>query len=77
MWLFYVLGAACFVYFIVSIQVYDYMYSFANQDNIQKMALHGGSLMRAPACFMIIIFFLLPKLIKDAMKLKEEQDLTI
>ena len=77
MWLFYVLGAACFVYFIVSIQVYDYMYSFANKDNIQKMALHGGSLMRAPACFMVVIFFLLPKLIKDAMKLKEEQDLTI
>lgn len=77
MWLFYVLGATCLVYFIVSNEVYDYLYSFANQENIQKMAVHGGRLLRAPACFVMVIFFLLPKLIKDAMKLKEEQNLTI
>jgi hypothetical protein len=72
-----VLGATCFAYFIVSGFVYDHLFSLANQENLQKIAFHGRSLLSAPACFMMLCFFFMPKLIKDAIKLKEEQDLTI
>ena len=76
-WLFYLLGATCLVYFIVSGEVYEHLFSFANQDNIQKIAVHARRLLNAPAGFMIVCFSFLPKIIKDATKLKEEQELTI
>lgn len=77
MWLFYVWGVASLAYFIVSGMVYDYMFDYANQENIFKMAAHARRVLTGPLLFVIICFMFIPKLIKDAMKLKEEQDLTI
>ena len=77
MWLFYVWGVACLAYFIVSGMVYDYMFDYANQENIFKMAAHARRVLTGPLLFVMICFMFIPKLIKDAMKLKEEQDLTI
>ena len=77
MWLFYVWGVAILAYFIVSGMVYDYMFDYANQENIFKMAAHARRVLTGPLLFVMICFMFIPKLIKDAMKLKEEQDLTI
>ena len=77
MWLFYVWGIASLAYFIVSGMVYDYMFDYANQENIFKMAAHARRVLTGPLLFVMICFMFIPKLIKDAMKLKEEQDLTI
>ena len=77
MWLFYVWGVASLAYFIVSGMVYDYMFDYANQENIFKMAAHARRVLTGPLLFVMICFMFIPKLIKDAMKLKEEQDLTI
>ena len=77
MWLFYVWGVASLAYFIVSGMVYDYMFDYANQENIFKMAVHARRVLTGPLLFVMICFMFIPKLIKDAMKLKEEQDLTI
>lgn len=77
MWLFYVWGVACLAYFIVSGMVYDYMFDYANQENIFKMAAHARRVLTGSLLFVMICFMFIPKLIKDAMKLKEEQDLTI
>lgn len=77
MWLFYVWGVASLAYFILSGMVYDYMFDYANQENIFKMAAHARRVLTGPLLFVMICFMFIPKLIKDAMKLKEEQDLTI
>lgn len=77
MWLFYVWGVASLAYFIVSGMVYDYMFDYANQENIFKMAAHARRVLTGPLLFVMICFMFIPKLIKDAMKLKEEQELTI
>ena len=77
MGLFYVWGVASLAYFIVSGMVYDYMFDYANQENIFKMAAHARRVLTGPLLFVMICFMFIPKLIKDAMKLKEEQDLTI
>lgn len=77
MWLFYVWGVASLAYFIISGMVYDYMFDYANQENIFKMAAHARRVLTGPLLFVMICFMFIPKLIKDAMKLKEEQDLTI
>ena len=77
MWLFYVWGVASLAYFIVSGMVYDYMFDYANQENIFKMAVHARRVLTGPLLFVMICFMFIPKVIKDAMKLKEEQELTI
>ena len=77
MWLFYVWGVASLAYFIISGMVYDYMFDYANQENIFKMAAHARRVLTGPLLFVMICFMFIPKLIKDAMKLKEEKDLTI
>ena len=77
MWLFYVWGVASLAYFIISGMVYDYMFDYANQENIFKMAAHARRVLTGPLLFVMICFMFIPKLIKDAMKLKEEQELTI
>ena len=77
MWLFYVWGVASLAYFIVSGMVYDYMFDYANQENIFKMAAHARRVLTGPLLFVMICFMFIPKVIKDAMKLKEEQELTI
>ena len=77
-WLYYVLGASCLVYMAVAGYVLDY--GFCNRVNVgdTKQAIRlAKTVFQGPLYSMIICYFLVPKFIKDTMKLKEEQDLTI
>ena len=54
MWLFYVWGVASLAYFIVSGMVYDYMFDYANQENIFKMAAHARRVLTGPLLFVLL-----------------------
>jgi hypothetical protein len=76
-WLFYVLGVSVFVKFFIAGLLYSYIYHHVESaymdhlPSLAKRAFSGG------IYWFTIVFFLVPKFIKDTMKLKEEQELTI
>ena len=77
-WLYYVLGASCLIYMIVAVYVLEF--GFCNQvavEDTKQMLGLAKTVFQGPFFGMIICYFLVPKFLKDTMKLKEEQDLTI
>ena len=76
--LFYVLGVSSLVYFVVAGQVYDYVVNHVESDYmIQKLPSLARTVFTGPVYWIIIGYFFIPKILKDAQKLKEEQELTI
>lgn len=77
-WLYYVLGASCLVYMLVASYVLEF--GFCNKVTVENTKQTIGlakTVFLGPLYWMLICYFLVPKFIKDTMKLKEEQDLTI
>ncbi|SEF93169.1 hypothetical protein SAMN05216354_2175 [Xylanibacter ruminicola] len=77
-WLYYIMAASCLVYCAIAGYMLDYGVSNSlageSPKNVLKLA---GTLYQGPFFCMIIFYFFVPKFLKDTMKLKEEQDLTI
>ena len=77
-WLFYVLGVSVFVYFFIAGILYDYVYHHVESEYMDKLPSLARRVFSGQAIYWItIVFFLVPKFIKDTMKLKEEQELTV
>ncbi len=76
-WLFYALGVSSLIYFAVAGHVYEYMFHHVESDYTEKLPSLARTVFTGPAYWIIFGYFFIPKILKDARKLKEEQDLTI
>ena len=77
-WLFYVLGVSVFVKFFIAGILYSYVYHHVESQYMDHLPSLAKRVFSGQSVYWItIVFFLMPKFIKDTMKLKEEQELTI
>ena len=77
-WLFYMLGVSVFVKFFIAGILYSYVYHHVESQYMDHLPSLAKRVFSGQSVYWItIVFFLMPKFIKDTMKLKEEQELTI
>ncbi len=75
--LFYVLGLSSLAYFVVAGHVYDYVFHHVESDYTKNLPSLARTVFTGPIYWIIIGYFFIPKILKDAQKMKEEQELTI
>ena len=75
--LFYVLGVSSLIYFVVAGHVFDYVFNHVESSYMKKLPSLARTVFTGPVYWIIIGYFFIPKILKDAQKLKEEQELTI
>ena len=75
--LFYILGVSTLFYYVIANEFYRHMFGFIEPEFMDKVPSMTTTLYTGPLYWMIIAYFFIPKILKDAQKLKEEQDLTI
>lgn len=76
-WLFYVLGVSVFVKFLIAGILYRYVCNHVESEFADHLPSMATTVYTGGIYWITIVFFLVPRFIKDTMKLKEEQDLTI
>ena len=76
-WLFYVLGVSVFVKFFIANHIYNYVYQHVESQYMDHLPTMATIVFSGAIYWITIVFFLVPKFIKDTMKLKEEQELTV
>lgn len=76
-WLFYVLGVSVLVKFVIAGILFDYVSHHVESEYMDKLPSLARTVFVGGVYWITIVFFFIPKFIKDTMKLKEEQDLTI
>ncbi len=75
--LFYLTGVSALLYFGFANFFSQNVFNHVEPQYIEKFPQMAHRLYTGPAFWMIIGYFFTPKILKDAQKLKEEQDLTI
>lgn len=75
--LFYVTGISTLAYYAFASNYYGYVFDHVESEYIDKTVSLARSLFTGPLYWIIIGFFFVPKILKDARKLKEEQELTV
>ena len=75
--LFYVLGVSSLIYFIVAGHVFDYVFHHVESNYVEKLPSLARTVFKGPVYWIIIGYFFVPTILKDAQKLKEEQELTV
>ena len=76
-WLFYALGASVIVKFFIAGLLFNYVYHHVESEYMDKLPSLARTVFSGAIYWIAIVFFLVPKFIKDTMKLKEEQELTV
>ena len=76
-WLFYISAVAMLAHFVAAGYVFDYVFAHVGADHMDSIPSLARNIFSAPGFFIILCFFFVPKLIKDTLKLKQEQELTI
>ena len=76
-WLFYALGVSVIVKFFIAGLLFNYVYHHVESEYMDKLPSLARTVFSGAIYWIAIVFFLVPKFIKDTMKLKEEQELTI
>ena len=76
LWLFYISTVAILAHFTAAGEVFEYVYYHIG-DHKYKLPSLARQIFGVPALFIILSFFFMPKFIKDTLKLKQEQELTI
>lgn len=76
-WLFYVLGVSVLFYYLFAGIYIENVFSHVEPQFTDKFHSLAHRLYTGPLYWMIVGYFFTPKILKDAQKLKEEQDLTI
>jgi hypothetical protein len=77
LWVYYLAVVAFIIYYIVAGFTLDYIYAHIEPEYMDKLPALSRNLYGAPVYFMVFSFFFIPKFIKDTIKLKKEQDLTV
>jgi len=75
--LFYVIGVTTFLYFMFANQWYEYVFRHVEVAQLAQMPRLAQTLYTAPIVWIVIIYLLIPRILKDAQRLKQEHDLTI
>ena len=75
--LFYVLGVSSLIYFAVAGHVYDYVFHHVESNYAEKLPSLARTVFTGPVYWIIIGYLFIPKILKDARKMKEEQELTV
>ena len=76
-WLFYASVVAIILHFFFAGFVFDYVFAHVGPDHMDQIPSLARSIFGAPLYFIILSLCFVPKFIKDTLKLKEEQELTI
>ena len=76
-WLFYALGVSVIVKFFIAGLMFRYVYHHVESEYMDKLPSLARTVFSGAIYWIAIVFFLVPKFIKDTMKLKEEQELTV
>ena len=76
-WLFYVLGASVLVKFFIANLINNYVYHHIESEYMDHLPSMVTTIFSGGIYWITIVFFFVPKFIKDTMKLKEEQELTV
>ena len=76
-WLFYALGVSVIVKFFIAGLMFRYVYHHVESEYMDKLPSMAKTVFSGAVYWIAIVFFLVPKFIKDTMKLKEEQELTV
>ena len=75
--LFYALGVSVIVKFFIAGLLFNYVYHHVESEYMDKLPSLARTVFSGAIYWIAIVFFLVPKFIKDTMKLKEEQELTV
>ena len=75
--LFYVLGVSSLLYFAIAGQVFDYVFHHVEANYAEKLPSLARTAFTGPAYWIILGYFFIPRILKDARKLQEEQKLTV
>ncbi len=75
--LFYLAGISTLAYYAFASHYYDYVFNLIESEYIDKTVSMARSLFTGPLYWIIIGYFFVPKILKDAQKLKKEQELTV
>ncbi|MBQ9261937.1 MAG: hypothetical protein IJ185_07545 [Prevotella sp.] len=76
-WLFYLSAIVLLIHFFISGFIFEYVYAHVGVDHMDDLPKLARYIFGAPAYFVILSLFFVPKFIKDTIKLKKEQELTI
>ena len=76
-WLFYALGVSVIVKFFIAGLMFRYVYHHVESQYMDHLPSMATTVFSGAVYWIAIVFFLVPKFIKDTMKLKEEQELTV
>ena len=76
-WLFYLSAIVLIFHFIISGFLFEYVYDHVEADHMDSLPTLARYVFGAPAYFVLLSLFFVPKFIKDTIKLKKEQELTI
>ena len=77
LWLYYLTVVVFIIYFISASCTYSYVFDRIGTEHIERLPALARSLYGAPLYFILFSFIFMPKLLKDTIKLKNEQDLTV
>lgn len=77
LWLFYVSAVVIVVHYFVGGEVFEYVCHHIGAENMENLPSLAVDVYGGPAFFIMLSFFFMPKIIKDTLKLKQEQELTI
>ena len=75
--LFYFVGLSVLAYYGFAGAYIDYVFKHVEPEYIDKYQRLVHYLYKGPLLYIIVGYFFTPKILKDAQKLKEEQELTI
>ena len=75
--LFYILGLSSLAYFAVAGHVYDYVFHHVESNYMEKLPSLARTIFTGSVYWIIIGYFFIPKILKDAQKMKEEHELTV
>ena len=76
-WLFYLVAVIFLIHYIWAGQLFEYVFNNIGAEHMDRLPSLARGLFGAPVYFIIFSIFFLPKYIKDTIKLKEEQELTV
>ena len=77
MWLFYLLGVSVFLYFILARYFCNHVFSIMEPEFMDQIPTMLHRLYTGPIYWMFIAYFFIPKILKDAKRYKDEQDLIV
>jgi hypothetical protein len=75
--LYYLWGVSLLVYFLIAGFVFNFSVAHIEVEHMAGLSSLAKKVFLGPGVFIIAGYFIVPKILKDIQKLKEEQELTI